>query len=67
MGAWIEMLHCPSAENANVHVKRVKMNLPNVGHVGILTITDKQFGAMELFHEKKEESPPIDYIQLELF
>lgn len=63
----IYMRHCPSAENANVHVKRVKLNLPNVGHVGILTITDKQFGAMELFHEKKEEAPPIDYIQLELF
>ena len=63
----IYMHHCPSAENAAVHVKRVKLNLPDVGHVGILTITDKQFGAMELFCEKKEEAPPIDYLQLELF
>ena len=40
----IYMRHCPSAENAAVHVKRVKSILPSLGQVGILTITDKQFG-----------------------
>ena len=54
-------------ENASVHIKRVKSFLPSLGKVGILTITDKQFGNMELFSEKKEEKPPIGYIQLELF
>lgn len=61
------MRHCPSAENAAVHVKRVKSILPSLGQVGILTITDKQFGAMELFTENKVQKPPIEYIQLELF
>lgn len=63
----IYMRHCPSVENANVHIKRVKSILPSLGDVGILSITDKQFGAMELFSEKKERKPPIEYIQLELF
>ena len=63
----IYMRHCPSVENANVHIKRVKSILPPLGEVGILSITDKQFGAMELFSEKKERKPPIEYIQLELF
>jgi CRISPR-associated protein Cas2 len=59
--------HCPSHENANVHVKRVKTNLPPKGHVGILMITDKQFGMMEIFYGKEEkEKPPVPQ-QLELF
>jgi len=63
----IYMRHCPSAENAVVHIKRVKSFLPPLGQVGILSITDKQFGAMELFTEKKVQKPPTDYVQLELF
>lgn len=63
----IYMRHCPSAENAEVHIKRVKSFLPALGQVGILSITDKQFGAMELFTEKKERKSPTEYTQLELF
>lgn len=59
--------HCASAENADVHVGRVKRALPELGQVGILRITDKQFGQIELFTGKKAESmnPPVQ--QLELF
>lgn len=63
----IYMRHCPSAESAEVHMKRVKSFLPSLGQVGILSITDKQFGSMELFTETKHNDPKIDYIQLELF
>ena len=63
----IYMRHCPSAENAEVHIKRVKSFLPPLGQVGILSITDKQFGSMELFTEKKGRKPPTEYTQLELF
>ena len=63
----IYMRHCPSAENADLHVKRVKSFLPSLGHVGILCITDKQFGSMELFYAKEKEKAPVEYIQLELF
>ncbi|MEZ5008908.1 MAG: CRISPR-associated endonuclease Cas2 [Chitinophagales bacterium] len=58
---------CPSRENAVVHVKRTKLNLPPNGHVGILSITDKQFGMMELFFGKKPIEPENPPQQLELF
>ena len=63
----IYMRHCVSSESAKVHVKRVKTILPPLGQVGILTITDKQFGAMELFVERKQANPPVEFVQLELF
>lgn len=63
----IYLRHCASRENAEVHIKRVKNMLPEKGHVGIMCITDKQFGDMEIFFGKKEkERQPIPQ-QLELF
>ncbi len=59
--------HSPSSENADVHKRRVKKSLPEFGKVGILQITDKQFGQMEIFYgEKPAEKQPIPQ-QLELF
>ena len=46
----IYIRHCASSENAEVHLKRVKSFLPEFGKVGLLTITDKQFGNIQLFH-----------------
>lgn len=63
----IYMRHCASRENAEVHIKRVKSLLPPKGHVGILAITDKQFGNIELFFGKDEEEKPDMPQQLELF
>jgi len=63
----IYMRHCASRENADVHVKRVKILLPEKGYVGILCITDKQFGTMELFYCKKEKEVVAPSQQLELF
>lgn len=50
----IYLRHCASRENADVHIKRVKNMLPPSGQVGILCVTDKQFGNMELFVGEKE-------------
>ena len=63
----IYLRHCPSVENANVHIKRVKSFLPEKGHIGILCITDKQFGMMELFYGKSPEAKRTGGQQLELF
>lgn len=63
----IYVRHCASRENAEVHIKRVKSILPPLGHVAIMTITDKQFGMIELFYGKKEEEHPPTPQQLELF
>ena len=63
----IYVRHCASSENAEVHIKRVKSFLPEHGNVGIMCITDKQFGNIELFYGKKtvDVNPPGQ--QLELF
>lgn len=59
--------HSSSSENATVHSKRVKKNLPEHGKIGILQITDKQFGEMELFYGSKQVELPNVPQQLELF
>lgn len=59
--------HCASRENADVHIKRVKKLLPPLGQVGIMCITDKQFGMIELFMGRKEMDKPELPQQLELF
>ena len=63
----IYIRHCSSRENRDVHVKRVKAIIPSKGHVGILSITDKQFGMIEIFEGRKEASGLIEPHQLELF
>ena len=59
--------HCPSRENAEVHIKRVKFMLPKAGKVAIMCITDKQFGDIEIFFARNKEEPPPTFQQLELF
>lgn len=63
----IYLRHCPSMENAKVHIKRVQKQLPEKGHVVLMTITDKQFGLIEIFHGKKQVDPIETPQQLELF
>lgn len=63
----IYIRHCPSIENAEVHIKRIKQALPEYGFVAILYITDKQFGKMETYHGKKEVPKPNTPQQLEMF
>jgi len=59
--------HCASSENAVVHTKRVKQILPEKGSIAIMTITDKQFGNIELFVGKKAKPVNAAGQQLELF
>lgn len=58
---------CASRENADVHIKRTKNALPKKGKVGIMQVTDKQFGMIELFHGNKEAEVELPTQQLELF
>ncbi len=59
--------HCSSKESNDVHTKRVKKFLPPKGHIGILSITDKQFGMMEIFRGREMVNTPETTQQLELF
>lgn len=63
----IYVRHCTSSENAEVHIKRVKSFLPEHGQIGIIRITDKQFGNIELFCGKKNQDVNTPGQQLELF
>lgn len=63
----IYLRHCPSRENAEVHIRRTKNKLPKHGKIGILCVTDKQFGQMEVFFGQKETDLPAPSQQLELF
>lgn len=63
----IYIRQCTSRENAKVHEKRVKKRLPSKGKIGILLVTDKQFGMMEIFHGPIQIPLPPPVTQLELF
>lgn len=63
----IYLRHCPSRENADTHINRVKRILPQQGHIGIMTVTDKQFASMEIFQGRKSAGIPEVPQQLELF
>jgi CRISPR-associated protein Cas2 len=63
----IYIRHCNSRENTVVHIKRVKLFLPPKGEVIIFTLTDKQFGMMELFRGASIADRPDTPQQLELF
>lgn len=63
----IYMRFCASRENTDVHIKRVKKNLPPKGKVGIMSITDRQFGMMEIFQGTKSVETEAPQQQLELF
>ncbi|MBO4751127.1 MAG: CRISPR-associated endonuclease Cas2 [Bacteroidales bacterium] len=63
----IYIRHCASRENMDVHIKRINSYLPEKGRVGVLCITDKQFGEMQVFCGKSAEHPTPVPVQLELF
>lgn len=59
--------HCPSEENADVHVSRVERGIPPDGEVRIVVLTDKQFERMRIFWGKMRKPPALPPKQLELF
>lgn len=58
---------CGSREVADKFIAKVKKLLPEKGHVGILSITDKQFGSMEIFYGFEKKKPPKMPEQLSMF
>lgn len=63
----VYLRHCSSIENAQVHEKRVKKLVPELGKIAILKITDKQFGMMDIFYAEKKIPHPSVGVQLEMF
>lgn len=64
----IYIRHCASMENAEVHIRRVKAMLPRYGKVGVMVVTDKQFGDIRIFENNKlQKESGAEGVQLELF
>ncbi len=63
----VYLRHCPSKENAEVHLTRVTNRLPPEGEVRMLTITDKQFERMQIFMGRMRKPPEAAPSQLVLF
>ncbi len=59
--------HCASIENAKVHVARMGRCVPSAGEVRFLTVTDRQFGRIEVYVGKKREKAAPSPAQLEFF
>lgn len=59
--------HCASSESADVHQRRVQLNLPPKGQVSILRVTDKQYGLICNFFGKEKKPVGPAPQQLELF
>ena len=59
--------HCPSKENMNVHIARVRASIPPSGLTSILSITDKQYGEIQNFWGKVERAKLTTPHQLEFF
>lgn len=58
---------CPSRENVEAHVRRIEKILPPRGKVGIMPVTDKQFGLMKIYYGVASAPKPEGYEQLMLF
>ena len=59
--------YCPSEEKAQVQRQRIKNILPPDGEVRVVSITDVQFGKMQVFHGKLRKAPEKAPQQVEMF
>ncbi len=56
-----------SEERSRAQRRHIRDILPHEGHVRLVTITDKQFGKMEIYHGRKRQNPEPEPEQLQLF
>ena len=59
--------YCASEEAGQVYRNHVHGILPPDGHVRLMSVTDRQFGKMEVFYGKLREEPEPAPQQLMLF
>ncbi len=59
--------YCISDETGNVYRGRIRKGLPPKGQVRVLSVTDRQFGKMEIFFGKSREPVEDPPAQLTFF
>ena len=57
----------PSEEKAKAHRRRIKQAVPPDGEVRIMSLTDVQYGKMEIFNGKLRKKPEKAPNQIEMF
>jgi CRISPR-associated protein Cas2 len=58
---------CASEEAGKIHCKYVRACLPPKGEVRLISITDRQYGKMEVFYGKSKREPEPEPEQLFFF
>lgn len=59
--------YTPSEEKAQVLRRRIKRNLPPDGEIRIMTLTDVQYGKMQIYRGKNRQAPEPEPEQVQLF
>ncbi|MBI4559838.1 MAG: CRISPR-associated endonuclease Cas2 [Candidatus Hydrogenedentes bacterium] len=59
--------YCASEDGSELFRKRVQKALPPGGQVRLLSVTDRQFGKMEVYYGKRKQSPQQPPPQMLLF
>lgn len=59
--------YLPSEEAATAHRSTIRSVIPPLGQVRLMTVTDLQFGKMEVFYGKKPRAPEEIPDQILLF
>ncbi len=59
--------YCSGEEKARVHRQRIKSFLPPDGEVRIMSVTDVQFGKMQIFRGKLRQTPESGPEQIQMF
>jgi len=59
--------YLPSEEAADAHRSTIRAIIPPQGQVRLMTVTDHQFGKMEVFHGRKPRDPEDIPDQILLF
>ncbi|MBK8225252.1 MAG: CRISPR-associated endonuclease Cas2 [Candidatus Obscuribacter sp.] len=59
--------HCQTDENASVQEGKIRAALPKDGEVRIISLTDKQFERMKVFHGKTRQPTEEGPQQLSFF
>ena len=59
--------YCPSEEAAEVYHRRIGIIVPEDGQVRLLSVTDRQFGKMEVYFGKNREPAEDPPVQMMLF
>jgi len=63
----IYIRHCMSREYAQKHMRRIRAYLPRKGEIVLFTLTDRQFGMIEMYSGRDVSDQPKPGAQLEMF